>query len=189
MNGVEKLRKQLEQQRARHALSVMARDMARSKIRFLVFAGLAMWCLGIWAWTMEHFVYATWPVAEGHVIELRPYTKIDDGERELAYDFTIEYPWNGQKLLLAKKDFSGRPKFKIGDPMPIQVNIENLEKSRLNDGGLDIFLWTAFICGAFLMFIGSFGYRKKSKPRAEPPAPQQAVRRAPTISDSNAERR
>ncbi|MEZ5815027.1 MAG: DUF3592 domain-containing protein [Alphaproteobacteria bacterium] len=129
------------------------------RVKMFVLYACMIWGLGLYTHIMEVFVYDKWTHIQGEVTRLVQYYETEkDGDKKPVYDFTVTYTIDGQQKSVEKIGFSGKPKFREGQPYLVRVNPQNIDEVRVTDGGHVTFVWTTVICGGFLFLIGAIGF-------------------------------
>jgi hypothetical protein len=142
-------------------IQAQAKGYRRSKLQGLFFSGLIIIAFGAYVAFQEQFVYSKWIVVQGQVLDIKIYSEKKSDRDEYFYDFKVEYPLESTTKYIENKKFSGKPKFKIGDGFPVQINPKNTKEVRAAVGsGKDLALMS-LIMGGILTLLGSLGFRKK----------------------------
>lgn len=140
----------------------------------MLLCALAFWGFGLYVLYQENFVYANWEQVKGEITHLKTYNTVEKKGDEPTphYDFNVTYEYKGNIKTENRLNFTGKPRFQLGDTYPVSVNPENSNEIRVSDGGEKSLLFVCFAGGALFMFIhlaSIFFKRRKSTKLADAP--------------------
>ncbi len=135
------------------------------QLKMFVLYAFVLWAFGGYVYFKEKFVYSNWTEVQGEITEVETYQQKDKRSDEMkdVYDFTVTYTYEDQQNTVSKTAFSGKPKFKIGDPYPVRVNPANPEETRVSVGSAYFLVMVCAVSGLLFFVTGSFAFFRKRK--------------------------
>jgi hypothetical protein len=150
----------IQQQRKRMLYQGVMDNQIKGKVAAMIVFSLWLIMFGGQIYYKESYVYSKWIKDESQILRINSF---EDNSGEQKFKYALSYEYDG-KTYTKENTTRSKPKFRVGDRLPIKINPKDFDHYRRDDGDGKKFGVNLIIFGLiFTSILSFFFFRKKKK--------------------------